>query len=417
MTPPSRRQFLKRTGAVLGVGGALATGGLVVADQTSSRSTTGDPTSGGNDLPPLRGPYATEDWVEYRSGPGNTAAISMGPDVDTEHLECSCLFEGNVSAGAAVVEDRMYLAEFRDDTWRVLAIDAFDGSTKWQSHAVEFSGPPAAAYERIFVGTTDGILALDIEDGRTDWATRLGQDVAHPVVAYESVFVWSDDAIYAVNVEDGSIRWRRGPEETDEAFSYDTLAASAGQVYAREYSTDAGDTLVALDAMTGERRWSNSEGTYQAYHAATEDLVTSGSPDNSQFSMVDAATGDLVERTGGRLVPALDDEAIVTTSDATVSANFFDDRNGWSFGPFTTGALGPPTIAGGSVYVYMGDDGGQYDHSVVALDKYEGDVQWTQKVEEVDHKGGTVLATSDAVYALGDEQIHVLHGDAVDQEH
>jgi outer membrane protein assembly factor BamB len=395
MLDQQRRQFVKLTGGLIGTGAVLSANGAVTAETTQE------------DVPPLRGPYADEPWVEYRSDPGNTAAVSAAPDFDPDAVEASVLYDGAyISNQPAIVGDTMYVA----GGGHVRALDAHDGSVRWTSEAVGASSTPAAAYERIVATGGDALVALDVEDGTLDWETPLDGVVSTPTVAYETVYVVADGTLYALDVTDGSIRWERRPEADAATFLKRPPAASNGQVYAIVDSEEGDNEIVAFDAGTGDRRWRDRM-HYLSTPAATEEHVAAATgPGSERFRAVDATSGERVLEGEAVTVPALDSEVALTILDWQVEATFFDEREGWELNNFSTGALGVPTIAGDTVYVYVGNDHREtYDYSLLAIDEYTGEVEWTVDVPASEEGlGVSVVATGDAVYVFDQDAIYVV---------
>ena len=358
--------------------------------------------------PPLRGPYADEDWVEYRAVPGNTAAVAAAPDLDPNALEGSTFYDGDyISDQCAIVGDTMYIA----GGGHVRALDAHDGSIRWTSEAVGASSSPAAAYDRIVATGGDGpVVALDIADGTLEWETTLDGVISTPTVAYETVYVVAGGILYALDVTDGSINWERRPETDSAAFLNRPPAASDGQVYAIVDPEEGDNELVAIDAATGDRRWGD-EWHYVSTPAATEVHVAAATGlGDERFRALEATSGDAVFQGQALTVPALDDEVALTVLDWKLEATFFDEREGWELSNFSTGAVSEPTLAGDTVYVYVGRDHQEaYSHSLLAIDKQTGDVEWTVDVPASDEGLGiSVVPTADGIYVFEQDEIHVV---------
>lgn len=395
MPNQKRRHFVKLAGGVIGVGTVLSANSSVTAATTREEQT------------PLRGPFADEDWVEYRSDPGHTAAVEAA-DLDPDAVEASNFYDGeHISDQCAIVGDTMYIA----GGGHVCALDAHDGSVRWTSEDVGASSSPAAAYDRIVAtGGDNPVVALDIEDGTLEWETALDGVASTPTVAYETVYVVASGTLYALDVTDGSIRWERRPEADAAEFLNRAPAASDGQVYAIVDPDEGDNALVALDAATGDRRW-RDQWHYSSTPAATEARVAAATGlGDERFRALDTASGDPVLEGNASTVPALDAEAALTILDWQVEATFFDGREGWQLDNFSTGAIGEPTIAGDTVYAYVGNDHREeYDYSLLAIDKHEGEVEWTVDVPASDQGlGVSVVATADAVYVFDQDEIHVV---------
>lgn len=407
MSSKNRREILKCAVGALGVGGAVSASGCLGADGTAA-SMPATMASDHGGLPSLRGPYADEDWVGERGGPGNTARAATGPDVG-DSPECRLFYEPEPQYHdeAAIVDDTMYITT----GGRVRALDTSDGSVRWTSDEVDMLSTPSAAYGTLFAAGVESVTALDVEDRTVEWNVPYEDRVTTPSVGYEMVFVVMDGAIRALDVSDGSTVWERESDGTGEDFRHAPLALGAEQVYA----IDGSDNLVALDAANGEQLWTdNTQLTYSWGLAATDRYVTGSSGRASEeYRVLDAETGQAVAGGSSWRPPAFDDEAIVNVTHWDVRVHFFDDRDSWQTGNFSTMAVGPPAMDDDTVYVYVGDNGaGDPDsYTVIAYDKYSGDRRWTCDVGDSVDSGGSVAVTGDAAYAFGYEEIHVIPGE------
>lgn len=408
MSPRNRRNFLKRAGAAVGVGGVLATGGLLAVDETPRQSATQllAAAEDADELPPLRGPFADEDWTGYRSGPGHDGAIEAAPDVDPERIDCTCFYEGSFDGEAAIVDDTMY---FTDGGGRIVALDAHDATVRWTSDDIGASGTPSAAYGTLVTGGDGKLLAYDLETRSVDWEREYDDGPTVPTVAYEAVFVVADDDLYAVEVADGSLRWVKEDETFD-----GHPAASAGRVYA----TPDGDMssyydVAAYDPVVGEELWRTGPDSFTSGVNATDERVTVGYGID-EMVYLDPETGESSFGPIGWGDDALDDEIWVMKDNYGVDARFWDDRDGWKYPPDTGIIEGhsDPTVTGDTVFVYFGEnttDAAPHEHELVALEKSTGEVKWSCEGEAVDGPAGfDIVATSDAVYVFGDEAIHTI---------
>ena len=152
----------------------------------------------------------------------------------------------------------------------------FDGKIRWRHRLMEtatvageevladavpgqYQASPVLTGDRLtYAGPTGHVVSVDL-DGRELWRVDIGGkisgtptfgDGAHYVGQYGG----RESDLVAVNA-DGTIRWR-----ADVGWCWATPAYADGAVYA---ATTAGD-VVALDARTGERRWTfrAGEGCY-----------------------------------------------------------------------------------------------------------------------------------------------------------
>lgn len=406
MSSENRREFLKLAGGVVGVGSALSASGCLAAGgaRAPMAATT---LSNHDELPPLRGSYAEEDWTGLRGGPGNTATADQGPTVG-DSPECRPIYEpeDQFNWEAAIVGDTMYVTSnggFR-------ALDTTDGSIRWTSDDVGVLGTPSAAYDRLFGTGRGSVTALDVDDQSVAWEVPYEDRATTPAVGYEMVFSVLDGAIRAMDVEDGATVWEVASDENGEDFQLDTLALGAGQVYA----LDGSDNVVAYDAANGEHQWTdNTQLTYSWGLAATDQYVTASSGRASEeYRVLDVGTGEWIASGQAWQPPALDDELVVNVTHSDVRVDFFDDRDGWRSENFSTMALGPPAMDEDTVYVYLGDGGSKDNYSLLAYDKYSGERKWTCEVDDSVGTGGSVAVTNDQVFAFGSREFHVVDGES-----
>lgn len=93
---------------------------------------------------------------------------------------------------------------------RVVALDPATGELEWERSLEGTLSPPAAARDRVFVGsTTNFFYALDAENGDERWKWRTGGDVAGAAAEGDRVyFVSLDNVLRAVNRDNGNQLWK-----------------------------------------------------------------------------------------------------------------------------------------------------------------------------------------------------------------
>ena len=92
---------------------------------------------------------------------------------------------------------------------RVVALELERGQTLWEQMLPGTLSEPAAARDRVFVGSTDNFLyALDADTGSLSWKWRNGGDVIGAAADGDVVYLASlDNVIRAVNRGNGNQRW------------------------------------------------------------------------------------------------------------------------------------------------------------------------------------------------------------------
>ncbi|USZ67436.1 PQQ-binding-like beta-propeller repeat protein [Halorussus salilacus] len=157
------------------------------------------------------------------------------------------------------------------DGGRVAAVDAADGTVRWE-FPVETSvwGAPAVADGVVYAAARDDdqrdaetqgtVHAIDLADGTEVWSRPLGESprfnpVGAPVVGDGLVYVPTGTGpLVALGAESGEEVWRADPPEGVQA----SPALAGGVLYAGCLD----GTLRALDAATGEVEWTGEAQTY-----------------------------------------------------------------------------------------------------------------------------------------------------------
>ncbi|KAB1198636.1 MULTISPECIES: PQQ-binding-like beta-propeller repeat protein [Haloferax] len=178
--------------------------------------------------------------------------------------------------------ETMFLG-LRDE--RVCAVDLDSGEVKWTRGLYGAVQRPLAVNRFVFVVTEGQRLYCLGADGSGYWQAPLETAEPQPlVVGDERVYVAGWDRIAALEMRNGSVVW-----EDDEGV-HKRLAFDGERLYASK-----GD-LVALDAATGEERWSYSpsEGTSAA--SIADDTVYVGTGEGRLVALKQGGTDVLGDR-------------------------------------------------------------------------------------------------------------------------
>ena len=193
----------------------------------------------------------------------------------------------------------------------------YSGPAPRQFHRVKWKFPtgdrivssPAINGKAIYFGGDDGnVYAVDAESGRQIWKrTTKGPVSSSPAVAGGIVYVTSyDGKLYALNADTGAVQWKfatagerrfeakglHGMQPKNETIAdpFDVFLSSPVAEGAVYFGSGDGN-LYAVDAATGELRWSFKTGdVVHASPAYADGAVFVGSWD-SYFYAVKAATG------------------------------------------------------------------------------------------------------------------------------
>ncbi|WP_049972462.1 outer membrane protein assembly factor BamB family protein [Haladaptatus cibarius] len=346
-------------------------------------------------------PVVLEDVV-YTTGTGDPGGIRA---VETSSGKQVWKFDtdGYVSSAPAVVDGVLYAG-----TWgkQFYAVDIESGNQRWTvdvGHRFS-SSSPVVADGRIFVGTIgDGplvvsgpedeekfeacaLFAFDAETGNELWRYDDFGERDHiessPAVADGRVHFTGENAVYALDVETGEVVWSRNIVGS----SYASPAVGDELVYyAAPYRGDSPSRLWALNAETGETRWTYGLGnTSQKISPAVADgtvyvpasssrvcLLSGGSDDDNcsgvtrgRLYAVDAKAG--TERwkaeikTDTRSSPAVADGVVYVGCRNGVSAVTVDGENAWRLdfegeredSPYVESS---PAVAAGRVFIGASD--------------------------------------------------------------
>lgn len=213
---------------------------------------------------------------------------------------------------------------------------------------------PIVANGRVFVGTaSDNFYALDAETGEHQWTFEtVGTGTA--AVNSDTVYVGSlDNFLYALDTATGTVQW-----ELDTGSDLRTAPAIVdGTVYVKQ--SGLGTDIIAVDAATGEERWSSNAAGFAGPHQGAPAVVdgtvyaTGGSSTQPDVIALDAETGE--QRWG-----------FATDRDTTPT------ETGTSLTSF-----GNPAVADGTVYV------GSEHGFLYALSARSGDKRWEAQVGPV----------------------------------
>lgn len=258
-----------------------------------------------------------------------------------------------------------------DREGRLLALDPVDGSERRSVRIGNRGTRPTVTDGGIYVVTRSGVAAYD-HDGTRRWRHGPVSSVrCTPVVHDGRVFVTYVSTVKALDAASGDLLWAYKP--ADEYGSRITLTRSVavrdGTVYAASEST-LGDVpdVFAIDAATGEERWSSRTGlVYQRVQLSTPDggLVTVGqrqteSDDPGEHieahDVVTRWTDPPARKWQTRLAgyrtytpSAIDEEHVYApTTRGLVALALSDGTVAWRAGDGLTGA---PVVAGEHVWV------------------------------------------------------------------
>ena len=180
---------------------------------------------------------------------------------------------------------------FADVADGVAQLDPDTGDQLWKTDGVH--GSACYADGTLFVGTG---MAVDTGDGSVHWDTSADDDELQTVAdgtVYGVVNTGkTNHAVTARSVDDGTVQWQT-PIELSDYWVGDQLTVADGRVYFH-----AGDTLLALDATSGETMWTHeANATLAGAVTVADGTLYAGGRAGSEAGdavllAIDAASGD-----------------------------------------------------------------------------------------------------------------------------
>ena len=207
--------------------------------------------------------------------------------------------EGDTSAGGiAVSEKKLFVSTGFGELY---AISTDNGDVIWrQRFKAPLNSAPTVIDDQVFVMTANGqAFALDVEAGRIRWQQQSNLASAillggASVTAYANLALLPFDSgeLTAVLKESGVRIWSASVASTRKGSARSNInnVTSDPVVFdGKIYTANQGGRLVALNAKTGERIWTNKSGSYSPVWAV----------DDSVFVMTDMAELKRLDKDNG----------------------------------------------------------------------------------------------------------------------
>ncbi|WP_049894037.1 outer membrane protein assembly factor BamB family protein [Halogranum rubrum] len=232
-------------------------------------------------------------------------------------------------------------------------------------------------------------------DGRERWRLTGKTGVSTPTVVGQTCFVVLDQQTLAVDCVTGERRWRHD-------VGSDRPGSAPAVVGERVYVAD--DRLYALDAVTGDRLWQSDAELEYGVHglAATKDVVcvTTGDGEHGRLYAFDSDGSRQWDtaQVGENYAPPVVGERHVfvarTESGHIHAVSLADGSIAWTVARGTRG--GPVTVADDTVFLTDARES-----QVVALDTNTGERRWTRAFESSGRgRGLAPRVAGDTVYAV-----------------
>jgi outer membrane protein assembly factor BamB len=278
-------------------------------------------------------PIASDDWPGFRGDATHAGVVSHGP-IGNPVVAWKTTLAAPVRYDVAILGD---LAFVGSDDGLLTAVSVTDGTKKWTFSAQAPMGGPYATDGVVYAVDGEGVVhALKAMDGAPLWASTVKVPGASDGVVSDGLLYYGspDGTVVALNLKDGTLAWQKAVSSTPIGMKAPTVAE--GLVAA----ADGHGFLTALDAHTGEIRWS-----------AQQPIDVPGTPVISNGTVY---LGVAADATDGRLV----------------ALNAADGSERWRIdGPLTS-----PSIFGNLGYV-VGVDG-----TFAAVDLATGKTIWEANI-------------------------------------
>ena len=181
---------------------------------------------------------------------------------------------------------------FGTNNGSLYAVDARTGRLRWRARSFsrfgrreQFYATPTVAYGRVYAGNTDGtVYAFGARTGHLLWARHVGTYVyTGPSVLNRKVYVGTYDGKFlALDAATGDTVWSRsapaavhGASTIVDGIVYFSTCPICGS-HGSRYAKSGRRGTFGLDARTGRRVWSFTDGHYSPVVADTERLYVAG---------------------------------------------------------------------------------------------------------------------------------------------
>ena len=383
---------LSRIIRVLLAGAVLAAVSVMISAGTLTA--TGGSTESCGDVPQFLGDAAHSGAV---SGPGPIGSISVLWRFPTS---------SPMPGAPAIVDGVAYFVDGLLGSGGLRAVDTTTGTELWNVAVPgqPFGSTPAVVDGTAFVGDNDGNLtAIDVAGRAVNWTVPLAATVSSsPTVGDGAIFVNAEDVLYAVDPGNGSTLWSFA-NGGDGGYTIESSPAVLnGIVYATSWSSDADESLWALDAATGEERWSYRPTVPGlATPTVVDGVVYAGGP--AGLVALDAKSGEEIWTSPIGDVfsaPAVSDKTVIVhTNRDMVAVDASTGQERWRAN--TGGSWSTPAVAGDAVYV--GSNGMAFQQSVHVVDTATG-AQLTL-VTDLGSANAAIVVTGGVLYAGTDSGV------------
>jgi outer membrane protein assembly factor BamB len=344
----------------------------------------------------LPAPVANADWTQRGGNARHTSphgALSAAPQrLWSASIGSGSSRKNRISAAPVVADGRIFTMDSR----ALIVATSTSGATLWQADLTAgfdkggnvSGGGLAVGGKTLFVATGYGeLVALDAASGAVKWRQRLLSAVAGaPAVDGDTVYVVTQDgAGFAVDASNGKVRWTVPGVPGTIAFDGSSAPTITDRTVIFPF---ASGELVAALKLNGAKAWAAN---------------VTGQRNGRAYQNLTDITGDAV-LVGDTLYAG-------TGAGRTAAINAGSGERIWTA---VEGALNPPLVVGGSVFV-VNDEA-----RLVRLDAATGAVIWQvempyfvnakpKKQKAITSHYGPVLAGGHVIVVSGDGVLRVFN--------
>lgn len=282
-----------------------------------------------------------EGETVYVGGLIATSGDGSGIVAALDATDGSLRWQRSIGSGATALtraEDTLYVTHENG----LEALDVSDGSTRW-SRSEGTASPPdlrmwnlcevtyAAVANGQVLRTTDEnrLQALSPDDGSRTWESSFGATTT-PSVADGTAYVGFHDGLVAYDIEDGRMQWARLlPDVLEHA-----PVVANGQVFT-SVGADDGVTHIAFNAASGDENWRSETGHGEGFSVGLHPraigdtvigfAVNPNAPTGEKLMQVlDAGSGEHLNTVPGEMTEVL------FVDDRLILSRFIDGLNGLS---------------------------------------------------------------------------------------
>lgn len=336
-------------------------------------------------------------WRAPSGGPANRSVLDHDVEPAGE-AALQWIHERDPSsfAGANPISAGEYIAMRIDNDLEV--IDTATGERQWR--AGERNATPVRITDQrveATISTFDGnaLVTYNLSDGTEQNRIEIGEELRPVTVTADEIYhtTYDNDTgvgeLVARERSDGAVRWRvsiDGARPATPAVDDETVVVGAEQTTT---DSDHNGVVLAVDRTTGAETWRFTElPRVQSPVAVTDDTVFATSSDGPALTAIDAATGDHRWTTqtlnGTKVAPVVADEVVYlgTTDQELYQLDRADGSPNWRVDLAGRTENASMALVGRTLYVPRAYAGADRNRSLVAaIDVDAGDVVWDVLVD------------------------------------